>query len=273
MKTSRVVAAAVVAACSIWLSPFVARPVAQVAQAKDANGVLYTRAQAEFVTQHLYRAIFQRDPDPAGMNTAASEVERGGLGTVIEKLFQSQEFRQRMSSKSADELLDAFYKGIFGRAPDTAGSRTYFTQLQRREYANVLAKLVTSPEFETKMPGRPPARSLNPLERPVVDNGRQGGDFGRQGGDFGGRDFRGRGDYQFSSPEVMACHDAVMDRLYRDRAPAEIMFETAGITPGPGSGETVRGRAHEVGRNNRVLTYTCDVQRGTVRQADYRYQR
>jgi hypothetical protein len=111
----------------------------------------YDRAEAEFVASALYSGMLGRDADAAGLNGAASEIQRGNLGTQIVAMAGSEEFRQRTATLDAGELLESFYQGILGRPADSGGVRQYLGDMQGRRYINVVLALLRSAEFENRL--------------------------------------------------------------------------------------------------------------------------
>jgi hypothetical protein len=107
----------------------------------------YTRGEAETIVTALYRATLGREPDDGGYGSAVQEVQTGNLDALIESMIRSQEFRGR-EPMDAGVLLEQFYGGVFDRRPDSGGVRLYLNELQQRRYADVLLKLIQSPEFE-----------------------------------------------------------------------------------------------------------------------------
>ena len=116
--------------------------------ATPAPGTAFDRET--IVAQRLYRAVLGREASASDAAELARTVNRG-RGQIQEWLqyaFQSDEFRREFGSWSEDRLLDRFYRGLLGRAPDAAGTRTYIPLLQRDEYTRVVMSLLDSAEFQ-----------------------------------------------------------------------------------------------------------------------------
>ena len=108
----------------------------------------YERAEAEILTNALYAAILNREPDSSGFSGAVAEIQFGNLDAQIDAMTRSAEFRQVIGGMTAPQILKQFYQGILGRQGDSAGVRLYLAEMQRGQYASVLRKLIRSPEFE-----------------------------------------------------------------------------------------------------------------------------
>jgi hypothetical protein len=107
----------------------------------------YTRAEAEVVANRLYRAVLGREGDPAGVRSAAAQIEQGQLDSQVDSMLQSREFRRQRTDPEARQLLDQFYQGLLGRKPDATGARAYIPLLRAGQHADVLVALVNSAEF------------------------------------------------------------------------------------------------------------------------------
>lgn len=111
----------------------------------------YRREEAELLATWLYRAVLGRDPEPQGLQSATAEIERGRLGAQVRSFVASPEFQRRRSGLSASALLESFYQGLLGRAPDTPGVRNYLRQVERGSYDDVLWALLHSDELEERL--------------------------------------------------------------------------------------------------------------------------
>jgi len=111
----------------------------------------YERAEAEILANALYVAILNREPDSGGFSGAVAEIQSGNLDAQIDAMTRSTEFHQAIADKTAPDVLEQFYVGIFGRPGDSAGVRLYLAEMQRGQYASVLRKLIRSPEFEARL--------------------------------------------------------------------------------------------------------------------------
>lgn len=111
----------------------------------------YSRAEAELLATWLYRAVLGREPEPQGLRAATAEIQRGDLGDQVRSMVASPEFQRRRGGLSASALLESFYQGLLGRAPDSPGVRTYLRQVERGSYDDVLWALLHSDELEGRL--------------------------------------------------------------------------------------------------------------------------
>lgn len=111
----------------------------------------YERAEAEIVANALYAAILDRQADAGGFSGAVAEIQSGNLDAQIDAMTRSSEFQQVLAGMAAEQVLEQFYRGILDRQADSAGVRLYLSEIQRRQYASVLRKLILSPEFERRL--------------------------------------------------------------------------------------------------------------------------
>lgn len=117
------------------------------------NGT-YSRADAEVISKRLYRAILGREADTEGLNVTINEVMRANLPAQAQSMFDSSEFKNTQSGKSSSDLLAQFYRGLLDRNPDQSGIDAFMPRMDRRNYVNVIAEMVRSPEFQSKLTGR-----------------------------------------------------------------------------------------------------------------------
>jgi hypothetical protein len=78
----------------------------------------------------------------------------------------------------------------------------------------------------------------------------------------------------FADAAVRQCHDAIRDKLLRERGPADAVFESAGIMP-MASAESIRGvgvETRRTGRGGATFHYQCEVAGDVVRTTRYRFQ-
>ncbi len=101
----------------------------------------------EEVARRLYRAILDRDGEPASLARAADDIRRGGLERLVDQMLASDEFRRERANLSPSVLLQSFYRGLLDRDPDPQGVRTYWEDVRRQRYAEVLRTLLASREF------------------------------------------------------------------------------------------------------------------------------
>jgi hypothetical protein len=79
---------------------------------------------------------------------------------------------------------------------------------------------------------------------------------------------------EFADAAVRRCHDAIRDKLRRERATVDAVFESAGIMP-MASAESVRGvgvESRRAGRGGATFHYQCEVAGDVVRTTNYRIQ-
>lgn len=111
----------------------------------------YTRAQAEYIATHLYRALLAREPDPEGFRAAVAEIQRNRLGSLISGMLKSPEFKEKWRTQTPATFLEQLYQGLLGRPPDSGGVRRYLRQVERGQLKDVVAAIIHSEEFETAM--------------------------------------------------------------------------------------------------------------------------
>jgi hypothetical protein len=130
----------------------VAMASAAVAVSADApqrqrNQGSMSAADSDAIARRLYQGILGREADPDGLLGNAAAVRRGDVVRVVEGMFGSPEFRDAESSKSPRQLLDQFFKGLLGRAPDPSAVQTFLARVREREYTGVVMQILDSPEF------------------------------------------------------------------------------------------------------------------------------
>jgi hypothetical protein len=112
----------------------------------------YTRPQARYVAQSLYRALLDRDVDADSVRAAVDEIEEGRLRDQVDSIVRSPEFRSHSAPLGAEALLDQIYQGLLGRAVDPGGTRTYLARVRHREYAGVVMAIIESREYRSRLP-------------------------------------------------------------------------------------------------------------------------
>ena len=78
----------------------------------------------------------------------------------------------------------------------------------------------------------------------------------------------------FADTAVLQCHDAIRDKLRRERGTVDAVFESAGIMP-IASAESIRGvgvETRRAGRGGATFHYQCEVAGDVVRTTSYRIQ-
>lgn len=108
----------------------------------------YSRRDAETVVRALYRAVLQRDVDAESLRAAVAEIQQGNLESLTGSMVRSPEFLARQGKTSPEDMLDAFYQGVFKRPADSGGVRDYLQLIRQGRHADVLLRLVRSAEFE-----------------------------------------------------------------------------------------------------------------------------
>ena len=212
------------------------RPQQQQATTSDVPG------DATSVGRRLYEGVLGRAADPGGLAGAAAEIQRGRINSVVNTLVASDEFRNLERTKSAAQLLDQFYRGLLQRSVDQAGTQSYLTRVERRDYAGVILELANSNEFRNSV-GSAPATS-------------QGGGAG-QG--------QARGQAQTPAPAqvnrldaALACQAKVIEAVRKD-AGGRIFLSFDRMPDVSTDGQTVSGSAMDrvVDRGEREMSYRC----------------
>jgi hypothetical protein len=123
---------------------------------------VYTRAEARFILDRLYRALLGREVDAASVDAAVQEIRAGRLRAQCDAIVRSAEFRSSIAGLSAEDQLGRIYEGLLGRGTDEPGLRTYVARIQKRQYTDVVLTIVSSPEFRSRMPGGSRRRPFEP---------------------------------------------------------------------------------------------------------------
>jgi hypothetical protein len=79
---------------------------------------------------------------------------------------------------------------------------------------------------------------------------------------------------RFADSAVRQCHDAIREKLLRERGTVDAVFESAGIMP-TASAESIRGvgvETRRTGRGGATFHYQCEVAGDVVRTTTYRIQ-
>ena len=112
----------------------------------------YTRSQARYVAQRLYRSLLARNVDEDSVRAAVDEIQEGRLRAQVDSMVRSPEFRGKAAELGPEALLAQIYDGLLGRPIDPGGTRTYMPRIQRREYTAVVLTIVDSREFRRQLP-------------------------------------------------------------------------------------------------------------------------
>ncbi len=107
----------------------------------------YGRDEAEYVVERLYRALLLRDPDREGFYTAVREVDAGRVAAVVQGLYDSAEFGTAHRGWSTGRLLDSLYRGLLGRAPDSAAAAYQRRLADPTDRVRVVLEILASREF------------------------------------------------------------------------------------------------------------------------------
>lgn len=96
---------------------------------RQARGPSFARHRAPLI--RLYRAVFLRVPDTAGLQHWVGELQRGrSLASVGQAFAASPEFRDRYGALSDQEFVTRIYTNVFGRSPDSGGRAYWLDRLR-----------------------------------------------------------------------------------------------------------------------------------------------
>ena len=100
-----------------------------------------------------FRGLLGREPDKEAATTyAAMLAGKKEISAVLEDLIGSDEFWEKMQARRSPELVDAAFRGLLGREPDTEAAARYAEVLtEKKDISIVLADIVRSDEFWGKM--------------------------------------------------------------------------------------------------------------------------
>ncbi|MGA2228114.1 MAG: DUF4214 domain-containing protein, partial [Syntrophobacteraceae bacterium] len=101
----------------------------------------------------VFRGLLGRDPDTetaAGYTEVLTETK--DITIVLADIIRSDEFWKKMQARRSPELVDAAFRGLLGREPDTEASASYAEVLtDKKDISVVLADIAHSDEFWEKM--------------------------------------------------------------------------------------------------------------------------
>jgi len=100
----------------------------------------------ERTAERLYRALLGRDGDPDGLRNAATQIRAGKLTDLVRGMAQSPEFRSLSGQRSASEILDQIYGGLYGRRADTTARNAYLSRIERGDAAGVVLDVMAAEE-------------------------------------------------------------------------------------------------------------------------------
>jgi hypothetical protein len=109
--------------------------------------LIFPRADAENVTRRIYGALLAREPNPQEFADSVGELQRGQLQQRLAAMVQEPEFTGRAGAATPAQMLDQVFQGMLDRAPTAAEQKTYLPQIQARQYAPAMVKLITSDSF------------------------------------------------------------------------------------------------------------------------------
>jgi hypothetical protein len=234
---------------------------------QDLPNDRYSRREADDIGARLFRAIVGRDGGDQGPRQAADQILLGKLPAQVEAMFNSPEFRQKAAGMTPTQILDQIYQGLLDRKTDDAGIRTYLREIEQRQYAIVVLKIINDTEFETRI-----------LGRPTRNRGGGGSDRGSDRGGGRGGDFNDRPGFGGNEASLMraaeGCQADVVAQVLADvGAPVLLRFEGMDRTSSRWGGDAIEGSATDVFDRNRVLTYRCEMDRIRFRstRVTYRY--
>src|SRR5208337_3748581 len=100
--------------------------------------------------------LLGREPDPAGLEAYGAELARtSNLGELLTDIAHSDEFWEKIVAVRSPELVDAAFRGLLGREPDTEASASYAEVLTgKKDISAVLEDIIGSDEFWKKMQAR-----------------------------------------------------------------------------------------------------------------------
>lgn len=116
----------------------------------------------------LYRAYFQRDPEPGGYDYWSERVASGqsSLASISQTFSNSSEFRNTYGSLSDSGFIDLVYANVLGRVPDLSG-RTYWVDRLAGGVGRgtVMVGFSESAEFQRRTNTLPPRPDRGPVAR------------------------------------------------------------------------------------------------------------
>lgn len=192
----------------------------------------YSTREATLMGTRLFQAILGRDASGTDARDAAGQIQRGALEAQIEAMLASPEFREKSAGRAPSDLLDQFYRGLLGRAAGDDGQRAWGGDMRQRKYADVIWGIATSPEFESKVLGRP--------ER-----------LGPEG--------------EAAARVADACQAEILERVRIETGrPVLLRFPKPDVDQAGRGADQVRGTAVDVLDRDRRLSYRCDVDRNRL---------
>jgi hypothetical protein len=115
------------------------------------DGPLVIDTRQELIAASIFRALLDREPDRAWLDSAAAQVAQGDTRASVRSILASTEFQQRRATVPPEELLGDLYRGLLGREPDAGGVRTYLDEVQAGRFEEVVDILLRSSEFQQRL--------------------------------------------------------------------------------------------------------------------------
>lgn len=127
----------------------------------DVERLIFTDVRTSLTTAEdgpvyrMYRAAFDRAPDPAGMGYQLSSVYDGlSLVGLAQNFIASPEFQRTYGALNDPQFVTQLYQNVLHRAPDASGLAFYTSSLSRgTSRADVLVGFSESPENQAAVIG------------------------------------------------------------------------------------------------------------------------
>jgi len=121
--------------------PWLTQRLVESDECQDRNGAVL----------RMYKAFFARNADAGGYLYWLGQL-RGGLSrsAMAERLAQSDEFTRRYARLGNRAFVDAVYRNVLGRAPDSRGSSYWTGRLDRRVISRGRVMLLFSESAENR---------------------------------------------------------------------------------------------------------------------------
>ncbi len=140
----------------------------ELAKTKDLSGIIsaLTHSQehweklmsqrSEELVQASFQGLLARAPEAEALHTYTEElVKTKDLSGLLSVLTHSQEHWEKLISQRSEELVQASFQGLLGRAPDIEALHAYSEQLaQTKDLSGLLSVLTQSPEHWDMLLGR-----------------------------------------------------------------------------------------------------------------------
>lgn len=229
--------------------------------------------------EQMHRGLLNRPPDAAAVTNHIAAMEARQYAEVALRLIDTAEFRQQL----ADERRSTPPRRPVDPAPPIVDTP--------RRVPNPIAAVSCQEQVVERIRVELPGLVLLRFEPAEVAGGVTSGvafdvlDRNRRltyscdrnvtyRYDDRRTDRRAPVEAPFPDTAVRRCHDAIRDKLLRERGTVDAVFESAGIMP-TASAESIRGvgvEARRTGRGGATFHYECDVAGDVVRTTRYRIQ-